>query len=140
MSTAPAAVRFGRLGEVGHPERFGSRDPGLPPFEGEARRWSCQAPYWIWRRSTRGEASCHNGDVSIEQWWPTLQPSTREWLIANNGDAVPAPIVEEIAQAGGAITSEAWWVGQNGPSGFYLSDAAIDWIEEIANGETPQAP
>lgn len=91
-------------------------------------------------RSTRGEASCHNERVSIEQWWPELHPSTRDWLIANNGDAVPAPIVEEIARAGGAITSDAWWVGQNDASGFYLSDAAIDWVDEVANAETPEAP
>ena len=26
--------------------------------------------------------------MSIEQWWPKLKPSTREWLIDNNGDAL----------------------------------------------------
>lgn len=78
--------------------------------------------------------------MSIEQWWPALQPSTREWLIANNGDVVPQWIVEEIAQAGGDVTSDAWWVGENGPSGFYLSDAAIDWVDEVANEETPETP
>ncbi|EWT01358.1 hypothetical protein N865_08530 [Intrasporangium oryzae NRRL B-24470] len=78
--------------------------------------------------------------MSIEQWWPALQPSTREWLIANNGDVVPPHVVEEIARAGGDVTSDAWWVGQKGPSGFSLSDAAIDWVEAVANGETPEAP
>jgi hypothetical protein len=28
-------------------------------------------------------------------------------------------------------------VGENGPNGFYLSDAGIDWIEAVANGEVP---
>lgn len=76
----------------------------------------------------------------MEVWWPKVKPETRDWLIANNGDALPAPVVEDIAGAGGAIDTDAWWIGQNGSSGFYLSDAAIDWIEAVANGETPEAP
>ena len=59
--------------------------------------------------------------------------------MANNGDAVPIPIVEQITEVAGAIPADAWWVGQNGPSGFSFSDAAIDWIEEVANEEAPQA-
>jgi hypothetical protein len=78
--------------------------------------------------------------VSIEAWWPKLKPETRDWLIANNGDVVPAPVVEEIARVGGAISADAWWVGQHGPTGFYLSDAAVDWVDEVANGETPEVP
>jgi hypothetical protein len=50
---------------------------------------------------------------------------------------VLAPVVEEITRAGGEVATDAWWVGENGPTGFYMSDAAIDWIEEVANGETP---
>jgi hypothetical protein len=38
------------------------------------------------------------------------------------------------------VPSDAWWVGDNGPEGCYLSDAGIDWIEEVANGEIPEAP
>jgi hypothetical protein len=40
--------------------------------------------------------------------------------------------------AGGAVASNAWWVGENGSTGFHLSDAVIDWIEEVANGEAPE--
>lgn len=76
--------------------------------------------------------------MSIEQWWPQLKPSTRERLIANNGDAVPAEIVAEISQAGGSVPSDEWWVGENGPAGFYFSDEATDWIEAVANGEMPE--
>jgi hypothetical protein len=76
--------------------------------------------------------------VSIEDWWPLLTPETRDWLIANNGDAVPDSVTEEITRVGGLVAPEAWWVGRNGPTGFYLSDAAVDWIEEFANGETPE--
>ena len=58
-------------------------------------------------------------------------------LIANNGDVVPPDLVVEIAQAGGVTTTDAWWVGHSGPTGFFLSDEAIDWIDEVANGEAP---
>jgi hypothetical protein len=76
--------------------------------------------------------------ASIEDWWPRLAPETRDWLIANNGDAVPASVVEEITGAGGLVATDAWSFGQNGPTGFYLSDEAVDWIDEVANGETPE--
>lgn len=78
-----------------------------------------------------------NEAMSIEAWWPTLRPESRDYLIANNGDVVPPELVEEIARAGGDVTPDTWWVGENGPEGFYLSDEAIDWIDEVANGETP---
>ena len=64
---------------------------------------------------------------------------TRDWLIANNGDALPAWVIAEITRAGGSVGTDAWWVGQDGATGFSLSDAAVDWIEEVANGETPAA-
>jgi hypothetical protein len=76
--------------------------------------------------------------VSIESWWPRLPEETRKWLIANNGDAVPAWVTEQIARAGGLVTTDAWWVGQYGPTGCYLSDEGVDWIDEVANGETPE--
>jgi hypothetical protein len=79
----------------------------------------------------------HTGVMSIDVWWPKLQPGTRDWLIANNGGVVPAPIVKEIQEAGGPLRSDAWWVTQDGSTGTCMPDAATDWIEEIANGETP---
>lgn len=75
--------------------------------------------------------------ASLEDWWPRLSQQTRDWLIANNGDALAAPVVEEITRAGGSVTTNAWWVGQDGPTGFYLSDEGVDWIEAVANGEVP---
>jgi hypothetical protein len=75
--------------------------------------------------------------MSIAVWWPKLQPATRDWLIANNGDAVPAAIIDEITEAGGPVTSDAWWVGHDGSTDSFMPDEAIDWIEEIANEETP---
>ena len=76
--------------------------------------------------------------TSIEDWWPGVSQVTRDWLIANNGDAVPVLVTEDIARAGGLVPTDAWWVGQNGPAGFYLSYEAVDWIEHVANRETPQ--
>ena len=78
--------------------------------------------------------------MSMEAWWPALTPETRDWLIAHNGEALSDPVVEEITRAGGLVTSDAWWVGDRGPDGVYLSDAAVDWIEATANGEAPSAP
>ena len=75
--------------------------------------------------------------MSIEACWPRLRQQSRDYLIDNNGDVVPPDLVDEIARAGGIINTEAWWVGQNGPAGLLLSDEAIDWIDEVANGETP---
>lgn len=79
--------------------------------------------------------------MSLESWWPLLQQGTRDWLIANNGDALSAPVLEDIVRVSGRpVPADAWWVGGNGPSGFYLSDAAIDWIDAVANGEAPDPP
>lgn len=73
--------------------------------------------------------------MDIEHWWPRLSVETREWLTANNGDVVPAPMVSEIIEASGAPTPGAWWVGESEAGGVTLSDLAIDWIDEEANGE-----
>lgn len=74
--------------------------------------------------------------MDINEWWPKLDSSAQEWLIANNGDAVSADVMSQIAAAGGLSTHDARWVRESGPSGVYLSDEATDWIEAIANGET----
>ncbi|MCS5718001.1 hypothetical protein N1027_07605 [Herbiconiux sp. CPCC 205763] len=75
--------------------------------------------------------------MGIEEWWPKLTPATREWLADNNGDAVPAEIVGEITRVAGVIDSDAWWFGDTDASGFFFSDAGVDWIEAAANGENP---
>lgn len=75
--------------------------------------------------------------MNIAERWPQLDSVTRAWLIAHNGDAIPAHILSLIAAAGGDVDSDAPWVGSTGPDGFYLSDEAIDWVEAVANGESP---
>ena len=71
--------------------------------------------------------------MDIELWWPRLTPSTREWLIQNNGDTVPPKVVEEITRAGGELATDS----DSEQSGVYLSDDDVDWIETVANEEEP---
>jgi hypothetical protein len=63
--------------------------------------------------------------MNTEEWWPKLQPATREWLMANNGDVLPADIVAELTTAGRSASTDL------------LSDDEIDWIEAVANQEEP---
>ncbi|WP_427130742.1 hypothetical protein [Pseudarthrobacter sp. S9] len=69
------------------------------------------------------------------EWWPKLDPEAQAWLIAHNGEVVAADVLNKIVAVGGVVTSDAWWIGDRGPEGFYLSDEAVDWIETTANGE-----
>ena len=73
--------------------------------------------------------------MDLEQWWNSVTPQTREWLIAHNGEALTPEVVADISGAGGLVASESWWMGERGPDGILLSDAATDWIEERANEE-----
>jgi hypothetical protein len=75
--------------------------------------------------------------MGIQEWWPKLKPSTHEWLIAHAGEGVPPEIQAEIIAAGGTVTPDGWWGSDDSPSGFFISDDAVDLIEEIANGEEP---
>lgn len=74
--------------------------------------------------------------MHIEDWWPRLDTETRQWMIDNNGDAVPPEILERITTVAGMSTARAPWVGADDAEGFFLSDTAVDWIEETANGES----
>jgi hypothetical protein len=73
-----------------------------------------------------------------EQWWSRLEPATREWLIANNGDAVPERVATEVTAAGGPVAMEPT-CGDDTEPGLLYPDEIVDWIEEIANAEDPQA-
>ena len=52
-----------------------------------------------------------------------MRPTTREWLVANNGDVIPADIADELAGVGLTASRDQ------------LGDDEIDWIEAVANGE-----
>ncbi|HEU4756049.1 MAG TPA: hypothetical protein VFS72_05250 [Agromyces sp.] len=73
--------------------------------------------------------------MGIEQWWPELEASTRQWLIAHNGEPVPEAVVRDIRRAGGTDAAEVS-IGEDGSAS--LSDDAVDWIEAVANEEQPE--
>jgi hypothetical protein len=83
-------------------------------------------------------APCQNKAMRIEEWWPRLDSSTQQWLINNNGDVVPLSILDQITAVAGAPTADASWVGDDVPESFFLSDEAVDWIEETANDEVAE--
>lgn len=74
--------------------------------------------------------------MDIERWWARLDPTTQQWLIAHNGEAIPGEVMTKILEVGGPVTSDAWWSHEDGPSGFYLPDDAVDWVETAANDES----
>ncbi|AUZ88163.1 hypothetical protein ACX80U_08130 [Arthrobacter sp. TmT3-37] len=71
--------------------------------------------------------------MELDEWWNDVMPETRQWLISNNGTALTPEVVADISRAGGLIASDSWWMGERGPEGVFLSDAATDWIEERAD-------
>ena len=73
--------------------------------------------------------------MDIAEWWVRLDEGSREWLVNHNGEALSPAVLTAITAAGGVVASDAWWVGEDRPTGLFLSDAAVDWIEEKANGE-----
>ncbi|MGO4384890.1 hypothetical protein [Specibacter sp. RAF43] len=73
--------------------------------------------------------------MDIENWWPLLDPATRQWLMDNNGDVVPPGVLDQITAVAGHPEVDASWAGDSVPEGFLLSDEAIDWIEDTANDE-----
>jgi hypothetical protein len=83
--------------------------------------------------------SGYGGPMSapIEHWWPRLSQETRDLLIASNGDQVPASVVAQITRAGGSVSTDDRGSGHHTPEGTYLPDEVVDWIEAVANGETP---
>jgi hypothetical protein len=62
--------------------------------------------------------------MEIREWWPSVTDATREWLLHNNGSPLPPQVSSDILTVGGPSTS-------------LLPDADVDWIEAVANGETP---
>ncbi|NJC23979.1 hypothetical protein BJ994_003055 [Arthrobacter pigmenti] len=69
--------------------------------------------------------------MNITGWWPRLDQATRDWLIAHNGEAVPASVLEKISAVGAAPD------GTQEDDGFYFADHVVDWIEAVANDEEP---
>lgn len=75
--------------------------------------------------------------MNLQAWWPLLGQESRDWLIAHNGDALSAAVLEDIARVGRAVPPDESWGVERRPDGVFLSDAGVDWIEAVANAETP---
>ena len=75
------------------------------------------------------------GGMDIATWWPLLTAESRDWLIEHNGEPVDPSVKDEILALNGGETHPGWWAGESTGGGSELTDAAIDWIEECANGE-----
>ncbi|MGU3645187.1 hypothetical protein ACLBXX_09485 [Microbacterium sp. C23T] len=95
--------------------------------------------------------------MAMDEIWARLAPVTRDWLIANNGDAVPADIAAEIDEVADSASADDVWAvdpepgaddaldldddesgdpdSEDGPGVRYLADDVVDWIEEQANNE-----
>ena len=78
--------------------------------------------------------------INLQDWWPLLEQESRNLLILNNGDVLSAAVVADIARVNGSVALDGWWVVAEGPTSFHLSDAAVDWIGAMANGEVPHPP
>lgn len=74
--------------------------------------------------------------MKMTTWWPLVGADTRAWLIDHNGEPLPPPVVTAIMVVTGGSTEPEWWAGESG-DGARLTDAAVDWIEAVANGEDP---
>jgi hypothetical protein len=73
--------------------------------------------------------------MRIDEWWSELVPSTRQWLIDNAGEAVPAWVLEQITAVTGEPTADDDWAADVDADDFYLSDEATDWVEAAGNDE-----
>ena len=77
--------------------------------------------------------------MSIENWWPKLATEANEdWLIQHNGEAIPAAdMVKKITSVGGRSATRRTSGATRGRTCSDFSDETGDWIEAVANGETP---
>ena len=95
--------------------------------------------------------------MAMDEIWARLAPETRDWLISNNGDAVPADIAAEIDEIADSANADNVWAAdpepgaddaldpdddedgdpdsEDEPGSRYLADDVVDWIEEQANDE-----
>ncbi|MFD4958421.1 hypothetical protein [Microbacterium sp. NPDC058389] len=97
--------------------------------------------------------------MGMDEIWARLAPDTQDWLIANNGDAIPADIAAEIDELVDATGADEVWAfapaapatgsldpddvedadglddEDDEPGARYLAEEVVDWIEEYANDE-----
>lgn len=89
-----------------------------------------------------GTPPMRHGDIAgtmagmdIATWWPLLSADSRDWLVEHNGEPLDPSVRDEILAVNGGETNPDWWAGESTDGESELTDSAIDWIEEFANGE-----
>lgn len=83
----------------------------------------------------RGRSAHHHGHVVAQ-----VATSDEGLVDRDHRSPVPAEVVEQIEQAGGPSPSDPWRTRDENSSQIAVPDSAADWIEAIANEETPEAP
>lgn len=73
--------------------------------------------------------------MDMSQVWPHLATSTQTWLIEHNGEPLPGDILDELLTVTGGQRDPRWWAGESKEGATQLTDEAVDWIDETANGE-----
>ncbi|MFC8177869.1 hypothetical protein ACFULT_03275 [Rhodococcus sp. NPDC057297] len=73
--------------------------------------------------------------MQIQQVWPLLAVRTRSWLIEHNGEPLDPHVEAELLSVAGDSPDPSWWAGHSSADQSELTDAAVDWIESVANGE-----
>ena len=74
--------------------------------------------------------------MKIYEWWPLVSAETRHWLVAHNGEPLTPQITSNVMLVASGATGPEWWAGESA-DGPQLTDAAVDWIEAVANGKNP---
>ena len=73
--------------------------------------------------------------MDMSQIWPRLAVSTQAWLVDHNGEPLPDHILDEVLTVTAGQRDPRWWAGDSQQGETQLTDEAVDWIEETANGE-----
>lgn len=66
--------------------------------------------------------------------WAALDATTRSWLIDHNGETLLESVVRQLIGAAGG-DADLEWIDRTGEDGPVLTDAAVDRIEALGNGE-----
>lgn len=73
--------------------------------------------------------------MDMSQIWPRLSTSTQTWLVDHNGEPLPDDILDEVLTVTAGQRDARWWAGDSQQGETQLTDEAVDWIDETANGE-----
>lgn len=118
----------GRAGDVIRREEGGAPTRVLPP-----PKRALMAPTTALLHPYPAHGSINTMDMS--QVWPRLATSTQTWLVEHNGEPLPGDILDEILAVTAGQRDPRWWAGESQEGETQLTDGAVDWIDETANGE-----